>query len=222
MSAARARTSTDHGAVAVGQPLKNPLTARKARPKMPYDPFGDETHDEYRARIARERGEPIPEPVVTIEPPEAAPVPAPPNIGVQTATAKPGPKTRARKPARQKQESHRVERREPVTQNEHLWCIVKYRGLSPAERAVAYALHAYCYVTEDHTREAAEWWLADKAEVGRSTVRVASKRLVALGLFDRLDDGRGGHDKTNRAVYRPMVPAWHRWEAEGARAGGQI
>lgn len=167
-----------------------------------YDPFGDETYEEFRARVFGD--EPARAPVATADPPEVAPVVRAPSKPAAPATAKPAAKNGGR------------EVRKPTTQNEHLWCLVNIRGLSPAERAIAFTLHALCYVSGGR-REAAEDYLAKKVEVSDRTVRTATKRLVALGLFDRLDNKKGGRGGRGRATYRPMVPTW--WQAPEAKGG---
>lgn len=97
--------------------------------------------------------------------------------------------------------------RYPQGQNEHLWCIAKIRGLTATERAVAYTLHVYCYVNGG-SREMTGQYLADRVETGRKAAVDAANKLVRLGLFDRLDNGKGGRSGKGKAVYRPMVPGW--------------
>lgn len=97
--------------------------------------------------------------------------------------------------------------RRPASQNEHFWCILNIRGLTAVERIVAVYLHGLCYV-DGGEREATKEYLSYKSEVSQRSVAAATKKLVSLGLFDRLDNGKGGRNKQNRARYRPMVPGW--------------
>ena len=129
--------------------------------------------------------------------------PEPPPV---EAPSKPPAKAKAAEPPSR-------EARRPRNQNEHFWCIMNIRGLSAVERTVAFYLHGLCYV-DGGEREATKEYLAYKSEISQRSVVAATKKLVAIGLFDRLDNGKGGRNKQNRAKYRPMVPGW--WTGNAA------
>lgn len=99
--------------------------------------------------------------------------------------------------------------REPKTQNEHYWAIMKMqRKLTASDAVVAHTLHGLIYVEGKGKREVCAETLAKWAGIGVSTAIAASDRVVKLGLYNRLDNRKGGRGGRGKATYRPMVPTW--------------
>lgn len=102
---------------------------------------------------------------------------------------------------------------DPVSQNDHGKCLSSLSGLSATDRWVAHTLAKLCYMGRQpgNKREATAQYLADQAKVPLSAARRSADRSVLVGLFQRLDNGRGGTHGKNPATYVPKVPAW--WES---------
>lgn len=108
--------------------------------------------------------------------------------------------------------------RDPKTQNEHHQKSFYDFRLTLAERICAAASHDLCYAQKDRdnylspSREIASSYLALKAGVSERCAQDAMTRLVKMGYFVRLDNGKGGRAKRSPqgrgygATYRPVVP----------------
>lgn len=99
----------------------------------------------------------------------------------------------------------KVPTREPDTQNQHMKCIRKLHTLSHAEFRVAVELHYVAYINGGKA-VCARGYIAKATGVTNSN-RV-TRRLVEVGLFRRLDNGKGGRGGGNSAAYVPTVPEW--------------
>jgi hypothetical protein len=97
--------------------------------------------------------------------------------------------------------------RQPKHQNEHLWTLKRDSRFTPAEKWVGTiaALLSYAENEGYGDRDLAPEYLAKHTGVTERKARDTMAKLVRLGYFQRLDNGKGG-GRRNRAKYVPTVP----------------
>lgn len=128
---------------------------------------------------------------------------------------RPAPKQSAPRP--------KVQTRPPDSQNEHDRCYSTLPDLTVSDRWLAHTMAKLCYMQEsppsDYRREMTPEYLAIRARMPLGTVRDSTRRLVKQGLFERVDNGRGGRNHSNRATYKPTLPK--HWQPRNVSHSGK-
>lgn len=143
------------------------------------------------------------------EPIELAPV----EVAAPQKAAKPRQKSPAGDPSLGKGQ---VPWRSPGSQAEHMKAIRESHPLKKNARLVAFEAHVQLGITSavenqpfpTVKRELTSSYLAMLTGLSDKAVRLAMAEVVRLGFLRRIDNGKGGRNKANKATYMAVVPEW--------------
>lgn len=143
------------------------------------------------------------------EPIELAPV----EVAAPQKAAKPRKKSPAGDPSLGKGQ---VPWRAPESQAEHMAAIRGSHPLKKNARLVAFEAHVQLGITSavenrpfpTVKRELTSSYLAMLTGLSDKAVRLAMAEVVRLGFLRRIDNGKGGRNKANKATYMAVVPEW--------------
>lgn len=137
-----------------------------------------------------------------------------PRPASEDASTRPKPTQRPKRKAARPTTG--VETRKPTDQNDYTMCAVNSKQLGGNAltvvliAAVEFGLSAFkqdrrfCAVE----RELTAGYVSEKMLKSRPVAIAALSEAVKLGFLERTDNGKGGRGNTNKAKYRPVLPAY--------------